>query len=286
MLIITEEENNNSSLIASLQSPIPPVPIKTTPITSLNVITPAHNIAAAAVGTLAATFLDHSTKVQLNSILNRKWKSLIYSSDNISLEGRYNVSDLPNEHISALVSAFHNSSDTTLDNPKSELDSHTNMIVLGKHSFVFEWSGKSCTVNPSNDCLWYVKGVPIIDSAIAYECPYYHECYIRLLWNALYLPNMEDNLIPLFIMQASRATVNNTPKIHCTDPTSNDHYKFFDKSELNIPLHINGTFYFFPTRRPTDNEPYLCEKIFNNPDCKHWNTYCTSYELNERSILN
>ena len=60
-------------------------------------------------------------------------KTPIYSSDATSLEGRDNVSDVLNEHISALVSALSNSRDAPLGDPKSELDYHINMIVLGKH---------------------------------------------------------------------------------------------------------------------------------------------------------
>ena len=87
-------------------------------------------------------------------------------------------------------------------------------------------------------------------------------------------------------MHESGATVNETLNIHCTDLTSKDHcIKFYD-SELKTPLHINGTFYFFHTRRLTADELQSCEKIFITPNRQNWNTYCTSYDLNERSMLN
>ena len=97
---------------------------------------------------------------------------------------------------------------------------------------------------------------------------------------------MEDNLIPPFIMREIGGTLNDTPKIHCTDPTSKDHCIKFSDSELKIPLHINSTFFFFNKRRPTSDELQSCEKIFITPDLQHWNPCCTSYELNERSMLN
>ena len=78
---------------------------------------------------------------------------------------------MTNEHISALVAALSNSSDAPQDDSKSEPHSHAKMIVLGKHCFVFKWSVKSCTVNPFNDCLGFVKYVPIIDADISYDCP-------------------------------------------------------------------------------------------------------------------
>ena len=148
-----KEETNKSSIVAALQPPLTPVPNKTPPVTPTPVITPSLTIAAAAVGTLASAFTDLSTKVQLNSILNCNRRSSIYFSDDTSLEGRDNGLDPPNEHILALVEALSNPSETTMEDPKTELDSHANIIVLGKHFFVFEWSGKSCTVNTFNDCL-------------------------------------------------------------------------------------------------------------------------------------
>ena len=72
MYIMLEEETNNSSLVAALHPPLPPVPSKTPLIPPPTVVTPAPTISAAAVGTLAATFLALPTKVQLNSILNCK----------------------------------------------------------------------------------------------------------------------------------------------------------------------------------------------------------------------
>ena len=190
MCIMLEYETNNASLVTAHQTLLPPVPSKTPPLPHLPGPTPVPTIAAAAVGTLAAAFLALFTKVQLNSILNRKWNSPIYSSGATLLEGRDAWPDLPNERISALVETLSNWRDAPLDDPKSELDYHTNMIALGNHWFVFECSGKSCTVNPSNDCLGTFKDVPIINSAIDYDWSYSNRFYILLFRNDLYLTMM------------------------------------------------------------------------------------------------
>ena len=87
-----------------------------------------------------------------------------------------------------------------MDDPKSELDSRSNMIVLGKHCFVFECSVKPCTVNHFNNFLGSVKNVPIINAAIAYDCPYSQKSYILICHNYLYLTNTEDNLLTPFSM--------------------------------------------------------------------------------------
>ena len=191
-----------------------PVPRKTSPILPPSVNTPTPNIDADAVGTLAAAFLALPTKVQLNSILRCKWKNLIYSSDATSIERRDNGFYMPSEHISALVADLYNSIYAPMDDSKSELDLHTNMIVLGNNCFVLEWYGKSFAVNPLNYCLESFKDVSIIDAAISYYCPYSPECYILIFQNALYLPDMKDNLLSPFIMREIGATVNDS-KDHC-----------------------------------------------------------------------
>ena len=101
-----------------------------------------------------------------------------------------------------------------------------------------------------------------------------------------HLPNMEDNLLPPSIMHGSWDTVNDIPNIHFTDPISKDHCITFYDSELKIPLNINGTFYFFHTRRPTADKLQSYEKILITPDPHHCNTYCTLYELSVISMLN
>ena len=87
-------------------------------------------------------------------------------------------------------------------------------------------------------------------------------------------------------MRESGATVNDTPKIQYTDLTSKYHFITFSKSELKIPLHINGIFYLFHTRSTTADELQSCEKIFITTNHQNWNTYCKLYELNERPMWN
>ena len=84
---------------------------------------------------------------------------------------------------------------------KSELDSHANMIVLGKECFIFESTGKTCNVQPFSDELGVASDVPIVDAALAYDCPFTNYTYILIVRNALHIASMNHNLIPPFIMR-------------------------------------------------------------------------------------
>ena len=171
-------------------------------------------------------------------------------------------------------------------NPRSELDSHANMMVVGKNAFIFESTGRTCEAKPFSEDLGVIKNIPIVDAAIAYDCPYTHECYILLLRNALYLPNLVHNLLVPFIMREGGVRVNDRPKIHSDEPSVSDHSLEFPNSDLRIPLQLIGTFSYFHSRLPNLEELYSCDKLFITPDADDWNPHCDSFEMNERSILN
>ena len=83
---------------------------------------------------------------------------------------------------------------------RTELDSHANMVVLGSHAFIFEGTGRTCNVHPFADELGVASNIPIVDGAIAYDCPYTRQTFILIVRNASYIKSMEHNLIPPFIM--------------------------------------------------------------------------------------
>ena len=101
----------------------------------------------------------------------------------------------PNEHlidrmvsaIEAIVSTASSVDQENAASPRTELDSHANMVVLGCHAYIFETSGRTCNVKPFSSDLGMATNVPIVDGAIAYECPYSRITYILIVRNALYI---------------------------------------------------------------------------------------------------
>ena len=148
----------------------------------------------------------------------------------------------PNKHIIQAVVAALTAQLSDIDGIdhlidfKSELDSHANMVVLGKECFIFESTGKTCNVLPFNEELGIASDVPIVDAALAYDCPFTNETYILIIRNALYIASMNHNLIPPFIMREGGVTVNDIPKTHCTYPSIEDHCISFKDTDLRIIL--------------------------------------------------
>ena len=166
------------------------------------------------------------------------------------------------------------------------MDSHANMVVLGSECFVFDnIQDKTCEVQPFDPSIGTAKHVPIVDAALSYDCPYSYKTFILVVRNALYIPSMDHNLLPPFILREAGVQCNDVPKIHVNTPTVDDHSIFFPESELRIPLQLWGIFSFFHTRKPTHDEIESCDKIIITPDSVHWDPYAEHYATNEEAML-
>ena len=159
------------------------------------------------------------------------------------------------------------------------------MVVLGQNAFVFESTEWTCNVQPFTYDLGVASNVPIVDGAIAHDCHQTSQTCILISRNALYVPMMDNNLIPPFIMSHGGVTVNDKANINCVDPSEEDHCIMFPECELKIPLQLFGIFLYFHSRLPTVTELHECDKVFITPDSNDWNLNCLSFEQNERSML-
>ena len=62
------------------------------------------------------------------------------------------------------------------------------MVVIGRNFFViFGVHGRTCGVEPFNPYIGTIKKAPIIDAAVAYNCPYTHETYLLIAIHAFML---------------------------------------------------------------------------------------------------
>ena len=64
---------------------------------------------------------------------------------------------------------------------RSELYSHSNMVVLGKHDFFFEKTGRTCNVHPFSTELGIADDVPIVGGEISYGCTYTKTTYVLIV---------------------------------------------------------------------------------------------------------
>ena len=79
--------------------------------------------------------------------------------------------------------------------------------------------------------------------------------------------------------------MNDTAKIHITNPTVENHSVFFPKTKLRIHLSLYGVFSYFPTHNSTTKDLLKGEKIIIMPEGPTWNPHSEHFSLNEDSYL-
>ena len=120
------------------------------------------------------------------------------------------------------------------------------MIVFGKYCFIISKSGKEAIVNDFTDQVGTIT-VPIIDAAVAYDCPWSQTTYILISRNILSVPYMDHNLIPPLILREAVIKVDDIAMIHLNEPSIDDHAIISPNSDMRIRLHLHGT---FPASQP------------------------------------
>ena len=84
---------------------------------------------------------------------------------------------------------------------RTDLDSHANMVVVGKHAAIINDAGRRAEVSPFTPDYEALSKAPIVDAAIRCDYPCGGETYLLIVRNALSVPAMDHNLIPPFVMR-------------------------------------------------------------------------------------
>ena len=100
----------------------------------------------------------------------------------------------PNEYvrfrIAAAIAQIGNASVNSylLGNGRTELDSHANMCVLGKHCYLLTELSSARTVNVGafSDSAGGLNNVPIVDACLSYNCERTNQVYLLVFKNVLY----------------------------------------------------------------------------------------------------
>ena len=102
--------------------------------------------------------------------------------------------------------------------------------------------------------------------------------------NALYVPEMKNNLIPPFIIREAGMQVLDTPKIHTKDPMVDAHSLYFEETNFRIPLQLWGVFSYFNMSKPSTKTMVECDEVYLLT-LKSWDPHTDVHECNEREIL-
>ena len=82
--------------------------------------------------------------------------------------------------------------------------------------------------------------VQVVKAAVAYDDIYNNNTLILLIYNALYVNGMENNLIPPFMMRLAQLELNKEPKFITTDPTPEPHSMYCPRTDVRIHFSLKG----------------------------------------------
>ena len=134
------------------------------------------------------------------------------------------------------------------ESSRTELDSHSNMSVIGMNVYILSTIGETVDVAPFTPDYKPIS-VELVDAALKYECPYSGDIKILIIRRGLHVPSMTHNLLLPFMLREAGITINEVPKIHVPSPTEQHHAITFQETNFQIPLSLHGTFSYFLTSK-------------------------------------
>ena len=160
---------------------------------------------------------------------------------------------LPNNNLITIIS---NAMSSVMDEhdggeSRTEIDSHENMVVVGKHTPILDDTGNKVDVIPFTPEYQAMEKLLILDVAVQYTCQYTAKVHVIVFRNYLSVPIMNKKLIALFITIEAGLLVNDIAKIYAMDPYVEDHSIYFNKFDIHITLFLQGLFSYFPTSNPS-----------------------------------
>ena len=174
---------------------------------------------------------------------------------------------------------------STNDSSTLELDSHTDLPVVGTNAHVLRSTGDKIKVSGFTDELGS-KTVDIVDTALTYDFPSEGKSYLLIIRNALHIKSMRSNLIPPFMMRLAGLEVNECPKFMAKSPTIEHHSLYFPDDRLRIPLGLSCTISYIPVRTPTNDElEEPIDMLDLRPNIPTWDPHNPIYSEQEESML-
>lgn len=169
----------------------------------------------------------------------------------------------------------------------TELDSHADSPVLGRHGYILENTGKFTTVQGFTSELGQPMRVPVVHGAVAYDDEYTGETHILVIHNALYFRNMDNNLIPPFMMRLVGLEVDECAKFLAKDPKETNHSIYFPEVDKRFHLQLEGIVSYIPTRLPTTEEiqSQIGHYMALTPNMPIWDPHTDLYKDQEFAML-
>ncbi len=182
----------------------------------------------------------------------------------------------------------HAETDTTdrTEHP-TDLDSHADTCVVGKHVLIAEILDKKVNVTGFDPAQGKIKDLDLVTAALAYDCPQTGEVSILMIHQAVHVPTMENDLLCPMQMRMNDVELHECPKFMEGHPSDMSHSLRVteDGEELCIPFGLRGVTSYFTTRKPTKSEFATCPRFHLTSPDPEWDPSSTTFQEQEDSTV-
>ena len=168
--------------------------------------------------------------------------------------------------VAAIHSISHYVSHNTTNTARNELNSHADTCALGSKFVPLHYTGRVCDVSPYNASYGTERDVPIVTGATVSTDQATGQVYILVINEGIWFgKKLQNSLINPNQLRYAGVSVQDNP-LHKSEPLTLSH------DDVTIPLSLDGTYMFFPTTTPTqeqlDSSPHI-ERTFDT----EWNPH-------------
>ena len=168
---------------------------------------------------------------------------------------------------------------------QTDLDSQADSPMVGRNALVFETIDTAVQVKGFTPSLG-TKTVPIVNATVSYDNLFHNKVIILLIYNALYIKEMEHNLIPPFVMRLAQLDLDKEPKFPAKNPTLEHHSMFFPRTNTRLHFRLHSIVSYLPTCLLTPEEfNEVNTQIELKPPSALWNSHDPRYEDQEANML-
>ena len=109
------------------------------------------------------------------------------------------------QHIKSVLNV--SASSTSASTSRTELDPHANSPLVGKNAIILYKTEMTVNVTPFSCDFGMMPEVPVVHAVVAYDCPITGNSTILIINNAMYIREMEHNLLPPIMMRLNELLV-------------------------------------------------------------------------------
>jgi len=152
---------------------------------------------------------------------------------------------------------------------------------------VIQETSRTVEVSPFLSSMGRVDDVPIATCVVAYDDPTTYTTYMLIFHEALYITDLEHNLLCPNQLRFNGLQVNSLPRIFDADRLPRTHtIEIPAPDALTIPLLLDGMTSYFPTRRPTMEEFNHSVRRIDMTSSAEWNPNDPRWAREEEAFYN